>query len=309
MTNVLITGISGFVGQYLKRHLAFNEFAVFGLDVHGSGQNKVFRGSITDRKNLLDALEKSKPDFIYHLAGILKSAELPEFYNVHVLGTAALLDAVLEVGLRPRIVIASSSAVYGAGIGKRPITESFKPRPATHYAVSKLAQEIVAMRYQTSAGLPVICVRTFNLLGPGLSPDMAPSAFAKQIAKAELVHEPKTIYTGDLSSRRDYVDVRDAVVAYSLIAEHGRAGQIYNVCSGRATSIKTCLQVLLDQAMIPVEVVLDHKRLQSHDVSIQVGDAKKLRESVGWKPIISVKESLLDLLNYWREKMKLEKET
>jgi len=86
-----------------------------------------------------------------------------------VLGTVALLDAVVECGLQPVVFIASSSAVYGSGLGRRPITEQFAPRPATHYGVSKLAQELAALHYFTSFGLPVLRVRTFNLLGPGLS--------------------------------------------------------------------------------------------------------------------------------------------
>ena len=302
MYTALITGISGFIGQSLEEYLLSKGVAVFGFDLYGAQKKHVFHGGITDRKSLLRALEKSQPDVIFHLAGILKSAQMEDFYNVHVIGTAVLLDAVIEMGLRPHVLIASSSAVYGVGVGKKPITESFTPRPLTHYAVSKLAQETVALRYCAAYDLPVTCVRTFNLLGPGLSPNMAPSAFAKQIAQAEMKHKPKTIHTGDLSAQRDYVDVRDAVHAYDLIARDGIPGQIYNVCSEQAISVEACLQILMKQAMVKVEQVFDPGREQKHDVPIQVGSAKKIQHDLGWQAKIPVEQSLIDLLNDWRKK-------
>jgi GDP-4-dehydro-6-deoxy-D-mannose reductase len=306
MISALITGISGFIGCSLHRYLLSRQIRVYGYDVYPAGHAGVFQGNISDRGSLLSALRQSKPNIVFHLAGILKSADITRYYNVHVAGTAVLLDAVLEAGLRPHVMIASSSAVYGAAIGKRPITESFTPHPVTHYAASKLAQEIVALRYHASCGLPVTCIRTFNLLGPGLSPDMAPSAFAKQIAQAELKHKPNTIYTGDLSARRDYVDVRDAVRAYYLIARHGRPGQIYNVCSERAISVEECLRILMGRAKVQVEVAYDPLLEQKHDVPIQVGSAKKIRRELGWRAKTPIRQSLSDLLQDWRDKLQQE---
>jgi len=109
-----------------------------------------------------------------------------------------------------------------------------------------------------------------------------------------------------LTARRDYIDVRDAVHAYALIAEYGKAGQIYNVCSGHAISIAEILQILLDQAKVPIEAVLDPSRVQKQDVPIQIGSAKKIQQLTGWKPEIEIKQSLVDLLNDWREKINSE---
>jgi len=306
MQRVLITGISGFVGSCLRTAL-LPSAEVTGFDAANRFRDgSVFIGEITDGAALLDVLRRVQPDVIFHLAGILKSAQSADFYSVHALGTAALLDAVIESGLRPRVVVASSSAVYGAGVGAKPISESFKPRPLTHYAASKIAQETIALRYFEAFNLPVICARTFNLLGPGLSPGMAPSAFAKQIAQAEKIGKPAQIAVGDLSARRDYVDVRDAVRAYALLSESGKAGQVYNVCSGQATPTAEILQILLDQAKVPIEAVLDSARVQKQDVPVQIGSAKKIRQLTGWKPEIGIKQSLTDLLNDWREKINLE---
>ena len=307
MRRVLITGVSGFVGSSLRETLQSLLMEVYGFDLRADAYDShVFAGEITDNAVILDALRQVQPDIIFHLAGILKSQRADDLYSVNVLGTVALFEAITESGLRPRVIVASSSAVYGAGVGGRPIAESFQLRPVTHYAASKLAQEMVALRYFTAFDMPVICIRTFNLLGPGLSPGMAPSAFAKQIAEAEKTGKPTRIFTGNLSAQRDYVDVRDAVRAYALIAEHGKAGQIYNVCSGRAISMAEILQILLDQAKVPIEAVLDPDRVQKQDVPVQIGSAKKIQQLTGWKPEIDVKQSLVDLLNDWREKINKE---
>lgn len=308
MTTAFITGASGFLGRLLRQYLESKNVLTFGFDRHGAEEERVFAGDITHRRSVTRALEKSQPDLVFHLAGILKSPEMEAFYNVHVLGTATLFDAILETGLKPRVVVASSSAVYGAGIGGKPISESFAPRPATHYAASKLAQEMVAFRYYHSSGLAVTCARSFNLLGPGLSTHMAPSAFARQIALAERKHTPKIIRTGDLSARRDYVDARDAVRAYDMIARRGTPGQIYNVCSGAAISMEECLRILTSRAKVKVERAFDPERAQQHDVPIQVGSAKKIERELGWRARIPIERSLLDLLNDWREKIEQEEQ-
>lgn len=306
MSRCLITGASGFVGLFLSETLRSPQMEVYGFDLkHQQQVKQAFTGEITNRADVLSVLRQAQPDTIFHLAGILKSQNAEDLYNVNVLGTVALFEAIMESGLRPRVIVAGSSAVYGTG-GDTPISEASPVHPITHYAASKLSQEIVALRYHKAFDLPVICVRTFNLLGPGLSPDMAPSAFAMQIAQAEKTGGPAKIFTGDLSAQRDYVDVRDAVRAYTLIAEHGEAGQIYNVCSGQAISMSEILQILLDQAQVQMEAVLDPDRVQKQDVPVQIGSAMKIQQLTGWKAEINITKSLADLLNGWREKINLE---
>ncbi len=307
MTTAFITGVSGFVGSHLSRYLLDRGWHVSGQDLRPAPAISAFyQSDLQDRLTLRKALDETRPDVIFHLAGVLKSELAENFYTAHVLGTVVLLEAIVESGLRPKVLIASSSAIYGTGLGRRPITESFKLRPVTQYAASKVAQEVVALRYFTASNLPVMYVRAFNLLGPGLSPQMACSAFARQIALAERQGTPSTITTGDLSARRDFVDVRDAVRAYVLLAEKGQAGQAYNVASGRAVAIRECLDFLRKQARVPTEAVLDPARVQKNDVPIQIGSAKCLREQTGWEPEISTEQSLLDLLNDWRQRVKTE---
>ncbi len=307
MQSALITGISGFVGNCLASHLVDKRWKVAGYDVRPSSQDcDFYPGNLSDGAAIKEVVEKTAPDVIFHLAGILKSDSFEEFYMVHVLGTISLFDAIVASGCLPTVVVASSSAVYGPGIGRRPITERFGLKPQTHYALSKAAQEMTAFRYHQVHGLTVMCARTFNLLGPGLSPQMAASSFARQIALAEKSGKSAIISTGDLSAKRDFVDVRDAVRAYELISSKGKAGEVYNVCSGDEVAISECLDILLKQAKVPVEAVLDPAKVQKNDVSIQVGSAKKLNSATGWNPRIPLKQSLNDLLNGWRNLINME---
>ena len=184
---------------------------------------------------------------------------------------------------------------------------NFRPRPITYYTVSKLAQEIVTLRYFDAFQLPVMVVRMFNLLDPGQSPDLACSAFARQIALAE-VGDQNEIVTGNLDACRDFVDVRDAVRAFELVVQKGKTGQIYNVCSGSAVAIRKCLGEMISMSSHQFEVRVDADHIQKNDVPVQVGSAHKLNQITGWRPQISLRESLSDLLNDWRHRVKSEVE-
>jgi GDP-4-dehydro-6-deoxy-D-mannose reductase len=224
-----------------------------------------------------------------------------------VQATVTLLETVVESNLKPEIILASSSAVYGLTSDTKKINEKSPIHPVTHYAVSKAAQELVALRYFDAGLLPVKIIRMFNLLGPGQSPALACSAFAKQIALAEK-NNTNEIVTGNLDALRDFVDVRDAVNAFEMIVENGKAGEIYNVCSAKAVSLKQCLGEMMSQSQKQLSARIDAEKIQANDIPIQVGSYQKIKQACGWYPKISLKESLTDLLNDWRERVKLNAE-
>ncbi len=304
----LITGFSGFVGQHLATHLFSQGWQVFGFDRRMANEDKnLYVGDLKNRRIVTQVMAECQPDVIFHLAGLIKSVQPEKLYHANLLGTIALFESLLKNGQRPVVIVASSSAVYGSGFGGRPITEKFRPRPITHYALSKLAQETAALRYFDAFQLPVIVMRMFNLLGPGQSSDLACSAFARQIARAELCGEDELV-TGDLNARRDFVDVRDAVRALTLVAEKGKVGQIYNICSGHGALIKKCLDEMLSMSPRQFRVQIGTNNLQEHDIPVQIGDPRKLKQVTGWKPQVSLKRSLSDLLDYWRYSVKSELE-
>lgn len=302
MRRALITGISGFVGRHLRDELIRDGWDVFGFDIRPTGEN-VFVGDLSDRAALTRAVADCQPDAVFHLAGIIKSTDPQAYYTSNLFGTLNLLDAVLQMEKRPKVVLASSSAVYGLTRSSRPITERSPLHPVTEYAVSKAAQETAALRYHYAFGLTVIISRMFNLLGPGQSPDLACSSFARQIALAERSSQNE-IVTGNLDAKRDFVDVRDAVRAFALIAEKGEPGQTYNVCSGHAVAIQKCLNEMISQSKKQVSARIDPARVQKNDLPVQVGSFQKLHKATSWSPKIPLKQSLSDLLKDWRKRVK-----
>lgn len=308
MKKILITGVCGFVGSHLAEYALAKNLQVFGFDLRtGKLAVEYHQGEITDRSAIENVLHETSPDVIFHLAGMIKSPDTDALYKANLLGTVALFDSIMVSNIRPIVVVASSSAVYGHKSGKKLISERADIHPVTHYAVSKIAQEMAALRYFNSYGLPVMILRMFNLLGPGQSVDLACSSFARQIALAEL-HSDTELSTGNLDAKRDFVDVRDAVRAFVLAAEKGEPGQVYNVCSGRAVKIQTCLDEMISLSSRQIKVKVDAGRIQNNDVPIQIGNAEKIELDTGWHQQIPLKQSLSDLLNDWRQRVKTEVE-
>jgi GDP-4-dehydro-6-deoxy-D-mannose reductase len=296
MRRALITGHRGFTGRHLAGHLESLGYSVFGM-------GRSDGGDVRDTSAVSEALRNSRPQVVFHLAAAPRSAAPTELYSVGVLGTVTLLEAVVKMDRPPTVVAISSSAVYGRSHNNRRLSERMQPRPLSHHGTSKLAQEIVATRYARSRGLRVVVARPFNLLGPGLPTDLACGGFAAQIAHLEHSGTDRALSTGNLNPVRDFTDVRDAVRAYALLADHGRSGSIYNVCSGNGVSIESCLRMLLALATKPLATEVEESRLQSDDVPAQVGDFRRLFDQTGWRPTITVQESLADMLDHRRQEL------
>jgi GDP-4-dehydro-6-deoxy-D-mannose reductase len=224
------------VGRHLSDYLLARGDSVFGLDqvspiLRKSSESVThLRENICEKADVERTLRLSQPDIVYHLAGITKSKEAKDL-----------------LGIKPTVFVASSSAVYGIVSARKKITESCRVRPVTHYGTSKAAEEIVAEHGFLACGLTTVCARTFNLIGPGQPSSFACFDFAYQIALAETSQRRRAVLTGNLNAKRDFVDVRDAVRAYALIADHGKPRVIYNVCSGTSIGIGECLRLLLGQ--------------------------------------------------------------
>ena len=184
-----------------------------------------------------------------------------------------------------------------------PIRETAPLRPASPYAVSKVAQGALAQLYGPAGGMRVVLTRTFHHTGPGRGEAFAESSFARQIAEIEHGLRPPVIEVGNLEAVRDFCDVRDVVRAYLLLLEKGESGQVYNVCSGRGLRIREVLDLLLASSSTRVEVRVDQERLRPADVPAQVGDPSRLRAATSWEPRIPIEETLRDLLSDWRARV------
>jgi GDP-4-dehydro-6-deoxy-D-mannose reductase len=312
---VFITGITGCVGGHLAQYLLTRGDMVYGFRRPETerqtnaviDKQSIYVGDILDGSSLYSAIHEIRPTQIYHLAGAI-DRDVNEGlvnYETNVIGTIRLLNAVRAVGITPRILIASSSAVYGEA-SRQPISETSDLRPLTHYAVSKVTQEMTAIQYHLTYKLPIIRVRNFNIIGPNLSPSLLCSDLARQIAEGEKKGK-LTIHIGNVEPQRDYTDVRDIVRAYTLLMEEGEVGEVYNVCSMKAYAVSECLATLTAKAYAPIAVEVDKTRYREAEIAIQRGDASKIFNLTGWQPQISLAQSLEDLLNSWR--LKLQGET
>ena len=249
------------------------------------------------------ALERIRPDVVFHLAGRIKAVDPEMLYDTNVLGTVALLEAIRASRLRPRVIFASSSAVYGDA-GAAPLAEGAAIDPLTHYGASKAAAEIVVKRFASADGINVVIVRMFNLIGPGQRELLAASEFARQIALRECGAEKATpLRVGRLDGVRDFVDVRNVASALLALAQRGRSSATYNVCSGRGVSIRRCLEVLMSLSRIPLRYEEIENAGAGPEVSIQIGDRGRIKRELGWLPNISLEQSLADLLEDWRRRI------
>jgi GDP-4-dehydro-6-deoxy-D-mannose reductase len=300
----LITGAAGFAGGHLLERLVAQGSRVHAWahrgGGHGGGDDRVTWSALDllDRPGVRAALATANPSVIYHCAGF---ADVQDAWRdpagalrVNVLGTHNLLESARELGFAPRVLVTGSAQIYRPSLDA--LTEDDEIGPANPYGVSKLAQEMTA----AASPLPALLVRPFNHAGPRQSPSYATSGFAQQIADIEAGRLDPVLHVGNLDARRDITDVRDTVRAYQALAEHGQAGRPYNVCSGRAYSMRELLDILLSHARVRVRVEVDPARLRPSDNPVILGSHARLTADTGWTPMIPIEQTLAELLEYWR---------
>lgn len=295
------TGGLGFVGRHLVAHLEACGDEVVTIDHHGADPV-----DITDGPAVADAIAAAAPEAVYHLAGwadVGASWSDPVgVLRANAEGTLNVLRACEQAGV-PRVLAVASADIYGVVTpADLPLTETSPLRPTSPYAASKVAADALALQAFLGQGLGVVRVRPFNHLGPGQSEQFVASALAARIARAER-DGIDTVPVGNLSARRDFTDVRDVVVAYRLLIEHGEPGEAYNLCSGRDMSIGDIAEQLVALARRPMALVNDPGLLRPVDLPVLRGDASRLRAATGWEPSIPIEKSLADLLDDMRARV------
>jgi GDP-4-dehydro-6-deoxy-D-mannose reductase len=292
---ILITGISGFVGPRLARHLLARGDAVSGtyLDVPPPLSDlaavELHEADLLDAAALGRVIAKADPEAVVHLAGLSHVGEswkrMGEYFRTNVLGTENLLKSA---GGR-RVVVASSAEVYGLVPAERqPIREEEPVDPRSPYALTKAAAERLA--YVHGA----VVVRAFNLVGPGQSRAFALPTFADQLAAIARGEQEPVLKVGNLSARRDFVHVDDGAAALRLLAEKGEPGGTYNLASGTAFSIAEALERLKKVSGVDAQIEIDPERMRPADLPLLLGDSRRLR-ALGWMPERTVDQALADL--------------
>jgi len=312
----LITGITGFAGSHLAELLLTYGYEVYGTSRARSKTDNIDHirhklhledADLLDSHSLYTIIGKIKPNLIFHLAAqsfVQSSWASPtNTMEINVVGSVNLFEAVRRVGIDPTIQIACSSEEYGLVYPDEvPVKEINPLRPQSPYAVSKVAMDYLGYQYYQSYKMRIIRTRGFNHTGPRRGEVFVTSNFAKQIALIEKEKKEPVIDVGDLTTKRDWTDVRDMVKGYLLAVLKGKPGEVYNICSERAIQIKEMLEILLSRTSVKIRIRRDSSRLRPSDVPILLGDCSKFRKLTSWKPEIPFTKTMEDLLNYWRER-------
>lgn len=287
----LITGGQGFVGRHLAAHLHDLGDEVTVIDIEHD---------VTNVDDMRDVVTSTSPDVVYHLAAIshvgTSWSDPNAVLKVNVLGTASVLAAARSV---PDIttVLVSSAEVYGVvDESDLPLRETTPARPATPYAASKLAAEIVAQQSVRGYGQRVVIARAFNHIGPGQAPTFFVPALAQRLRAAH-AKGLTSIAVGNLSSRRDFTDVRDVVRAYAALARDGQSGEVYNVATGVDYSMHDVADMLRDAVDPSITFDVDPSLLRPVDIPVLRGSADKLTAATGWRPTFTLRDTLRDVLN------------
>jgi len=301
---VLITGASGFAGRYLAAYAAQQGALVYGL-----GRREVFpqqvigiSADLMQAEAAARAVQTGQPDYVFHLAAQTPANTATksdrDWLLANPLTTLNLLEAIRLHQRQARVLVVSSSAVYGH-VPERdlPIREEAPLRPTTMYGVSKATQELLAFRYAAEHGLHIIRARPFNQIGPGEPRAMLTSVLASQVAEIAAGRALPVVRMRHRATQRDFTDIRDAVRAYWDILEQGVSGEVYNVCSGVATPIGEIAERLIAIANVTAAIEETAQGPAPGDVIVQTGCNAKLVQAVGWKPQIDLHTSLTDLLS------------
>ena len=328
MTNAFITGITGMVGSHLTDFLLeHTDWKIYGFarwyesldniehlseEINKKERIELIYGDLNDLPSLINAVDKAKPDYVFHLAA--QSYPMPSFdapietLQTNILGTANLLEALRKSPYKHAIThVCASSEVFGrVPKEKLPIDEECSFHPASPYAISKVGTDLIGRYYAEAYGMNIMTTRMFTHTGPRRGDVFSESTFAKQIAMIEAgLQEPK-IYVGNLDSLRTYADVRDAVKAYyMLVTINPQGGEYYNIGGTFTCKIGDMLNYLIERSTVPnIEIITDPERLRPIDADLQVPNCDKFKQHTGWQPEIPFGKTMDDLLEYWRNKVK-----
>lgn len=330
MTRCLVTGLTGFVGSHLADYLLeHTDWQIYGLirwrspldnishllsDINTKNRIHLLYGDLRDSDSINTAIHDCKPDYVFHLAA--QSYPKTSFtapldtYETNIQGTSRILEALRQHRPDAIIHICSSSEIFGrVSADKLPINEECTFHPSSPYAISKVGTDLIGRHYAEAYGMNVQTTRMFTHTGARRGDVFAESSFAKQIAMIEAVQIDPIVKVGNLQSRRTFADVRDAVRAYHMLLTISPIrGEYYNIGGNYTCTVGEILSHLLSLSPMidKIKIEVDESRLRPIDADNQVPNTSKFSKHTGWKPEIPFDDTILSLLNYWREKVKVQ---
>jgi len=322
-----ITGITGMVGSHLADFLLeHTDWDIYGLyrwrspldnishllkRVNEKDRIYLLYGDLRDYLSIQNAVLQAQPDYVFHLAAQSyprTSFDSPlDTLETNILGTAHVLEALRKNAPKSIIHVCASSEVFGrVPKEKLPIDEECTFHPASPYAISKVGTDLLGRFYAEAYNMTVMTTRMFTHTGVRRGDVFSESTFAKQIAMIEAGLIPPIIKTGNLNSLRTYADVRDAVRAYyMLVTVNPIPGAYYNIGGDHTCTVADMLDTLISMSTVKdIKIETDPERLRSVDADLQVPNTNKFRTATGWKPEIPFEQTMKDLLQYWRDRIK-----
>jgi GDP-4-dehydro-6-deoxy-D-mannose reductase len=319
MKKYLITGFNGFVSRHFVNFLEKNRenILVLGVDVqpcdwdlsnYGNVTVKFVQMDLLDQRSLEACIAPFQPDFILHLASYSSvqfswaNPSLSFTNNMNIF--LNLLEVVRKTTPKSRILSIGSSEEYGnVSTDMIPLREESPLNPVSPYAVARVSQELLSKVYCQGFGLDIVMTRSFNHIGPGQKDIFVISSFARQLVEIKKGAKEAKLLTGDISVIRDFLDVRDVVQAYAKLFQHGKTGEVYNVCSSEGHTLREIITMMCDILHVEAELETDPKLLRPSDNQIIIGSNEKLVQSTGWHQDIALRTSLADTIEYWASKL------
>jgi len=313
MKKYFITGFSGFVSRHFIDYLDKNEIeaAILGADItrpefqfenYKSVKCSYREMNLLNQDDIKKILQQFQPDYIIHLASYSSVAyswkqPIVSFRNNTNI-FLNLLETVHDLGLSCRILSIGSSEEYGNVTAENlPLKEDHPLNPVSPYAVARVAQELLSRIYSNGYHLDIVMTRSFNHIGPYQKNTFAVPAFANQLLEVKKRGlNQGDVVAGNVDIIRDYVDVRDVVAAYYALLESGLKGEVYNICSGKGISLKTVIEIMGSMLNIKVNIKKEPSLIRPNDNQIIIGSNQKIATQLGWKPRLSLEQSLVDIL-------------
>ena len=299
--NVLITGVSGFIGHNLAQYL---KKCYSNCKIVGTSRNtpvtlncdEFYAVDLTCVEDVLELLNKTKPDYIFHLAGLIFSFDLDELYRANIIATRHLLEALKKTTINSKIIMAGSAAEYGTiSEVNLPVCETYSGFPCSPYGLSKLWQTLLGQYY--SRHVSVITARIFNVLGYGTAQQLSTGDLFAQIQRVVQSKQERYISVGNMQIKRDFLDIDDVCGGLMHLALRGSPGEVYNICSGQSTSLQDILDLSILCAEIDVEVIMDENKTQNTYIQDIYGCNKKLKRDTGWVQQVTLENSLKKALD------------
>jgi GDP-4-dehydro-6-deoxy-D-mannose reductase len=306
---LLITGASGFIGRYLSDFAVSQGHEVVGTYLtpeelrapsHLPGQVRWERLDVRDKASVERLVASVRPEGVFHLAAQAYARKAWEdpigTFEANVLGTIHLFEALRERPPSGGTFVASSASTYG--VAPLPMTETTVLNPINPYGVSKASQDMLSLQYALNFGLRIVRGRLFITTGPGKTGD-ALNDFAQQVVALERAGGPGELKVGNLDTRRDISDVRDAVRAIWLVFERADPPDPVNIGAGASFSIRGIAEQLVALARVPIQIVPDHARFRPTDEPEIRGDISRLK-ALGYAPSYPLSRTVADVLEFWR---------